>query len=244
VNDLLNIGVKGKPLEFHYKNNYIKLIFPKEGQARMRKVSTRSRARPTGEYPSWKKGAMLEWESHNELNAFVLLDANPEIQAFSEQPMLIEYCIEGEVAKHYPDVLVAKDEELQVWEIKPEGEANKEDVRTRTDFLERYLPNLGYSYYMVLGEKLSNKLQLSNARMILKFGRPPIDSTSRESIRIYFLSNDSISWLVSVDTNSGVDIRYVISRLTLEGGLVFDNSQKISKGTVFRLKANLTKESQ
>jgi len=242
MNKLIIPVEQDAPLFFQYKNNYIKLTFPAKGKVRARKVSTRSRARPTGEYPSWKMSRMIEWESHNELNAFVLLDANAEIKAFSEQPMEIEYCIDGVVAKHFPDVLVAKNGELQVWEIKPECEANKEDVQIRTDFLGRYLPKLGYSYYMVTGEKLSNKLQLLNARTILRFGRKPIDSVSREIIRIYFLTNSSICWLDEIYTNSDVDIRCVLSRLTLEGELFFDNSMRISKDSAFRHKVNLTQE--
>jgi len=234
--------IQDERLFFQYKNNYIKLTFPAKGEVRVRKVSTRSRARPTGEYPSWKMLRMIEWESHNELNAFVLLDANPEIKTFSEQPVEIEYCIEGVVARHYPDVLVAKNGELQFWEIKSERGANKEDVQIRTDFLERYLPNLGYSYHMVTGVKLLNKLQLLNARTILRFGRMPIDSVSREIIRIYFLTNSSICWLDEIYTNPDIDIRCVLSRLTLEGDLVFDNSMRISKDSVFRRKVSLTKE--
>jgi hypothetical protein len=240
MNNLTNLESQNKPLFFQHKNNYIKLTFPEKGKVRMRKVSTRSRARPTGEYPSWKMSRMMEWESHNELNAFVLLDASPSIQAFAEQPMLIEYSINGVAAKHYPDIVVAKDGELQVWEIKPAKEANKEDVRIRTGFLTEYLPKIGYSYHVVTGEQLSNKLLLDNARTILKFGRAPIDSTSREIMRVYFLSNDSINWLDDLYTNPGVDIRCILSRLTLEGLLAFDSSDEISEGTVFRLLSNVS----
>lgn len=241
MNNFINLEAQNKPLFFQHKNNHIKLTFPEKGKVRMRKVSTRSRARPTGEYPSWKMSRMMEWESHNELNAFVLLDASPSIQAFAEQPMLIEYSINGVAAKHYPDIVVAKDGELQVWEIKPAKEANKEDVRIRTDFLTEYLPRIGYSYHVVTGEQLSNKLLLDNARTILKFGRDPIHSTSREILRVYFLSNDSISWLDDIYTNSDVDVRCVLSRLTLEGILVPESNERIGKGSMFRLKANETK---
>tara|TARA_R110002095_G_scaffold55764_4_gene48022 strand:- start:812 stop:1549 length:738 start_codon:yes stop_codon:yes gene_type:complete len=241
MNEFINLEAQNKPLFFQHKNNYIKLTFPEKGKVRMRKVSTRSRARPTGEYPSWKMGRMLEWESHNELNAFVLLDASPSITSFGEQPMEIEYCINGAVGKHIPDVLVAKNGALQVWEIKPEREAKKDDVRIRTDFLTEYLPKIGYSYHVVTGEELSNKLRLHNARTILKFGRDPIDGTSREILRVYFLSNDSISWLDDIYTNSDVDIRCVLSRLTLEGILVPESNERIGKGSLFRLKANGTK---
>lgn len=241
MNNLLNLGVQDKPLEFHYKNNYIKLIFPAKGEVRTRKVSTRSRARPTGEYPSWKMERMLEWESHNELNAFVLLDANPDVKAFSEQPVLIKYCINGMAAKHHPDILVSKNGSLQIQEIKPEREAKKVDVRIRTEFLEKYLPKLGYSYHVVTGEQLSDKLQLLNARTILKFGRNAIDSKSREMLRVYFLTNESICWHEDIYTNLDIDSRCVLSRLTLEGVLVFDGSERIRKGSLFWLKAHETK---
>jgi len=241
VNDLLSLAVQGKPLEFHYKNNYIKLFFPENGKVRMRKVSTRSRARPTGEYPSWKMGRMLQWESHNELNAFVLLDANPDVQAFSEQPMRIEYKIDGVVGKHFPDILFLENGTLHVCEVKPKRGADKEEVRIRTEFFTKYLPKLGYSYSLVTGEELSCQLQLLNARTILKFGRIQIDNVSREIIRVYFLTNDSISWLEDIHTNPDVDIRCVLSRLTLEGGLVLDGSERIGRESLFRVKTNETK---
>jgi len=104
MSDLMNCNAQREPQTFNHKKNCIRLIFPEVGKIRMRKVSTRSRARPTGEYPSWKMSRMLEWESHNELNAFVLLDASPSIKAFAEQPMLIEYSMDGVAAKHYPDI--------------------------------------------------------------------------------------------------------------------------------------------
>ena len=63
--------------EEHSDSPIISIELPNEGNLRSRTVVSRSRARPTGKYPSWKMGRMIQWESCNELNACRLLDANP-----------------------------------------------------------------------------------------------------------------------------------------------------------------------
>src|SRR5579859_7695488 len=40
---------------------------PPDGKIRARKVVSRSRARGTGKFPSWKMGRMIQWESTYEL---------------------------------------------------------------------------------------------------------------------------------------------------------------------------------
>ena len=47
---------------------------------------------------------MLQWESMNELNAFRLLDCDPGVTAFTEQPCEIVYFDGTETRRHYPDV--------------------------------------------------------------------------------------------------------------------------------------------
>jgi hypothetical protein len=41
----------------------LRIVFSSAEQVRSRRVVTRSRFRPTGKYPSWKMGRMLQWES-------------------------------------------------------------------------------------------------------------------------------------------------------------------------------------
>ena len=84
----------------------VEIEFPKDGRVRSRTVVSRSRARPTGKYPSFKMGRMIQWESNNELNAYRLLDATPEVLAYHEQPLTIRFTLNGEPHIHYPDVLV------------------------------------------------------------------------------------------------------------------------------------------
>ena len=60
---------------------------------------------------------MMHWESSNELNAFRLLDCDPNVTSYSEQPCQIVYIRNG-VGKvvHHPDILVTTAGRKQFWE--------------------------------------------------------------------------------------------------------------------------------
>ena len=124
---------------------------------RVRTVVTRSRARSTGKYPSWKMGRMVQWESPAELNACRLLDADPAVTAFYEQPLEITYFLDGEVHRHYPDILVLAPNRSELWKIKPESEAARPETVRRTELMRRALPAYGYTYRIVLAEDLARE---------------------------------------------------------------------------------------
>src|SRR5208282_1773043 len=113
----------------------LRIAFSPPEQVRSRRVVTRSRFRPTGKYPSWKMQRMLQWESINELNAFRLLDCDPRVKAFTEQPCEIVYFDGIETRHHYPDIFVAIDSDQELWEVKAECEAVQSEVSTRTELL-------------------------------------------------------------------------------------------------------------
>ncbi len=80
----------------------LEISFPENGVLRARKVVTRSRARSTIKYPSWKNGRMCQAESGNECNAFRLLDCDPTVNWFSEQPCQIRFGDGRSVLRHFP----------------------------------------------------------------------------------------------------------------------------------------------
>lgn len=214
----------------------LEIAFPEDGKVRSRKIVTRSRARATGKYPSWKMGRMIEWESHNELNAFRLLDANPEALAYHEQPLHIKFVLHGEEHTHYPDVLVQWGGSRELWEIKPEAEASLPHYAERTRFLEAALPQLGFSYRVVLAEELAKQPRLSNVLTLLKHGRPPVGELAQEQARQLLSATSFITWQSALD-QFGATGRAVVARLTLEGTLVCDMEHALTPSTPFSLNA-------
>src|ERR1039458_2687908 len=156
------------------------IVFPESGQLRSRKVVSRSRAHPTGKYPSWKMGRMVQWESENELNAFRLFDCDPDVTSFHEQPCEVMYILDGQARSHYPDILVEKDGGTEVREVKPESEAEKPEVVTRTPLLIQGLPLWGYGYRVVLAKDLAMQPLEANDCFLLGFGRRAVTDCRSE----------------------------------------------------------------
>lgn len=209
---------------------------PASGVLRSRKVVTRSRARSTGKYPSWKMGRMIQCESINEFNAFRLADLNPLVKSFREQPAVIHYILDGEEHRHFPDVLVGFADRHEYWEIKPEKDANQPDVRRRTEFLTHALPASGHpAYRIVLAEKLAEQPRLEIAKTILRWGRSPISIVERERIRRALANKAVLQWGEIARGNLDGITRPGICRLFLEGYVTIPLLTPITETTSIEL---------
>lgn len=213
-------------------NAILAIHFPEPGKLRSRKVVTRSKARATGKYPSWKMERMIQWESPNELHAFRLLDANPAVTRFFEQPAEIQYFLNGEMHRHYPDALVFNDDLKEFWEIKSARDALAPETVVRTQLLTETLPRFGFGYRMVIGEDLARDPRQTNVSTILRFGRSDISSVDRERLRRHLASGRAINWGDVLDDAYGKDGRNHFCRLVLEGALVFDFEQPLCRETM------------
>lgn len=215
-------------------NPILRIEFPQDGQLRSRKIVRRSNARPTGKYPSWKMGRMVQWESVNELNAYRLLDTNPNVQAFHEQPLELTYLMGEKEHRHYPDVLVFTKTGKELWEIKPNVSAQKPDIMERTKLLSEALPEHGYPYRMVFAEDLARQPRLSTALTILKFGRADIPVLDREQLRLALATTPELIWGAVLAGALGPKGRNYACRLMLEGTLLWDSEQALNVNTVLR----------
>lgn len=211
----------------------VRVIFPELGQPRSRKVVSRSNARPTGKYPSWKMGRMLHWESENELNAFRILNCNPDVISFNEQPCEIVYVLDGQTRSHFPDILVETNSRKELWEVKPESKALELDVATRTEFLAEALPAWGYSYRLALASELARQPRQKNAFLLLGLGRRAIADCERESIRRALARQGSLLWSDACRGEYSVRGREILCNLVLSGILAIDMNSPILPATRF-----------
>jgi hypothetical protein len=207
------------------------ILFPPAGQLRARKVVTRSRARNTGKYPSWKMKRMIEYESVHELNAFRLLDCDPRVTAFREQPCKIAYLQGEETRIHFPDVLVQVRGGREMWEVKTRSEAVRQEISDRTLLLTEHLPHWGYIYRVVLADDLANQPRLANATTLLQYGHRPVGSRKREEMRMLLEAHGSLSYVAARDGAYGKTGREATCRLILEGALTFDPKSPIEECT-------------
>jgi hypothetical protein len=176
---------------------------------------------------------MMHWESSNELNAFRLLDCDPNVTSFSEQPCQIMYVMDGVVRTHYPDILVTTSGGKQLWEVKPRSNALEPEVLARAAFLSRVLPRWGYEYRTVLAEDLARQPRLSNANLLLSLGKRTVTDCEWEDVRRTMAEQASLVWSEACAGNYGARGREILCGLVLRGVLAIDMNVPISPTTEF-----------
>lgn len=209
------------------------VVFPEPGKLRSRKVVTRSRARSTGKYPSWKMGRMMQWESTPELNAFRLLDSDPAVIRFTEQPCEITYLQDGGVRTHFPDILVEYEDRKELWEVKLESEALKPEVAARTALLGG-LNTWGYTYKVAIAGELASQPRLKNVMRLHHFGGlRAVAPEEHESIRLKLKHSPYLVWSEACSGTYGTRGREILCRLALEGVLRVDTTAPWTDATRF-----------
>ena len=214
------------------KADNLSISFPEQGKHRARKVVTRSQARRTGKYPSWKMGRMIQWESCNEKTVFRALDGDAAVIAFYEQPCRVHYLDDDVVRDHYPDVLVEFVDGVEVWEIKDANDPLDSELLRRTRILEHQFAQLGVQYRLIPVDKESAKGVDSYSASLVRFGRSPISNIERERARRFFERTRRISWQDAESGCLGERSKNIVARLLLEGELTAsERSAPISSKT-------------
>lgn len=206
---------------------------PANGKLRSRKVVSRSRARGTGKFPSWKMGRMVEWESPYELKVFRIIDADPTILSFSEQPVVISFLMSGEVHRHYPDLAVQRQSGVELWEIKPRKDNVDAETKARTELLSSALAEYGIRYELVGAAEFAQGSTLANAETLLKRGRTPVSAIEREQARRLFSDLLVVRWGDIVGGILGERGCRIICRLALEGVVGFAPESLLGLDTEF-----------
>src|SRR5215216_2118746 len=93
---------------------------------RSRKVIRKGTRRVVGKFPSVKpRRKLVHWESQLERDFYYLLEIDPNVVSFREQPLRIEYILNGKLHYYTPDVLVERKQKIQIVEVKPKSKVEK-----------------------------------------------------------------------------------------------------------------------
>ena len=174
---------------------------------------------------------MIQWESPHELNAFRLLDADPAVVSFNEQPLVLTFELDGAEQEHIPDIQVGLEDRIELWEVKTRAEALSAETIQRTALLAGALPALGYAYRVVIAEDLAAQPRLSNALTLLRYGRQDIPIAGRQLLRCLLECVPCLTWGAILRGAFGPHGMAWACRLALEGTLLIDINRSLGDET-------------
>lgn len=155
------------------KTTDLRIEGPEQGLLRMRRLVHRGTQRPVFKVPSITLGRTVQCESLLEVDAAMLLDADPCIRLYAEQPLRIDYFDGNSWCHHIPDFLVLRGNAPTLVEIKFEKDID-EAVRARTALLTAKLAETGVRYSLVTESWIRRDSSVQNALTVLRRARHTI----------------------------------------------------------------------
>lgn len=156
----------------------------------VRRVSNRG-GNIVGYFPSVKLERMVAFESTIERDLLYLLDFEPHVESFAEQPLVITYW-EGIKQRTYtPDFQVKfTNGQTTLVECKPEALVKKEQNVMKFAAGEAWCAERGWKYEVITDQALRRGFRLDNVRFLTRFARHELPLTLEYQIKAVVASWD------------------------------------------------------
>ena len=134
-----------------------------------REVSNRG-GNTIGYFPSIKMKQRIAYESTIERDDMTLLDFDPDVQAFEEQPLVIPYRYNNKTVTYTPDLLVQTLHRCILVECKPAEFVETEENQRKFNAARKWCEEHHFEFEVVTDEQVRAGFRLKNVKR-LKIGR-------------------------------------------------------------------------
>jgi len=147
----------------------------------VRKVSNRG-GNAIGRFPSTKMKRMIAFESLLERDFIYLLDYDPAVEWFEEQPLSIEYLHEGKLLHYTPDFHLLEEGQHILVECKPERFVETEENRRKFGVAQEWCRGCGWEFRVVTEQQIRSGFRLQNVKLLAQYARQKVDGIIRSQI--------------------------------------------------------------
>ena len=128
-----------------------------------------------GKFPSVKAGRPVWWESQLERDYIHLLEFDPDVVTYREQPLRIHCLLDGKVRKYTPDFLVERRAgRKQIVEVKPEEVAIREKYQRFFRAVASVCEKEGYDFLTATEKLIRTQPRLDNVKFLHRYARATI----------------------------------------------------------------------
>jgi len=121
-----------------------------------------------GKFPSLKMGRMVSFESTIERDYVHLLEYEAQVEQFAEQPLTIEYMVNGKARHYTPDFKVESSNGITLVECKPESRVEEEHNQHKFETAAEWCERRGWAFEVVTDAELRKGCYLSNVKALYR----------------------------------------------------------------------------
>lgn len=136
----------------------------------VRKVSNRGK-NIIGHFPSLKLQRMVAFESLLERDFICVLDYEPAVTWFAEQPVVIHYEHDGKARHYTPDFHVVYREQPLLFECKPAHFVSKPENQIKFEAARLWCQTQGWQFQVVTDAQLRANWRVTNIKHLTQFAR-------------------------------------------------------------------------
>jgi TnsA endonuclease N terminal len=205
----------------------------------VRKITNKGCKKIIGKFPSLKMGRLIWWESQIERDYIYLLELDPAVISYEEQPIRISYHLSGKKRHYTPDFLVRKADRNLIVEVKREEEALKEENQRLFNIVGAICARDGYEFIVVTDKMIRVQPRLYNIKLLTRYQRTPIHDPHYQIVCYELFSKKpkaSLSEVIRFFASRGIG-KQVIFSLLYWGVLAVDLMQSIEVESVVYMPA-------
>jgi hypothetical protein len=141
---------------------------------RARRLTNATPNKVIGRFPSVKMGRAIWWESQIERDYIYLLEIDPDVVAYKEQPFRIKLEMFGSKRSYVPDFLVVRRSGKQIVEVKPVEKVTTEENSLLFPVMREMAAEQRYEYVVVTDGMIRVQPRLNNIKLLFRYARTEI----------------------------------------------------------------------
>ncbi len=162
---------------------------------RARDPISRSNGIMRGKFPSRKNARMIHWESLLERDAVFLFEFSSGVRQFREQPLTINYALEGKPRRYTPDFeLILSDGSVELVEVKPKEKLLLPENSLRFTAITRHLSLQGWPLRFLTEESVRRPVLLDQLRQLFRYRQPVFSAPERRRWLFKLASHMPCTW--------------------------------------------------
>lgn len=195
----------------------------------VRKITNKGGKKVIGKFPSLKMRRLICWESQIERDYIYLLEFDPAVISYAEQPLRISYHLDGKERHYTPDFLVKRADKSLVVEVKQEEEAQKEENQRRFRIASAICARDNYQFVLVTNKMIRVQPRLDNIKLLTRYQRISINDPHYQIVchELFAKSSEAcLSEVIEFFASRSID-RQIVFSLLYWGVLAVDLMQPI-----------------